>query len=183
MKSGNMSRIGKQSTVIPAGVEVSITGSVISVKGKAGELQRKIHEDVAIVVEGNSVVVTPKNDTHSAQALWGTFSSHVQNMVTGVSTPFEKKLLVEGIGFKVDFNGTKLILNVGFSHPVEIEVPAGVEVAVVKNEITITGADKEAVGQFAADIRLVKKPEPYKGKGIRYSDEIVRRKEGKRASA
>lgn len=178
-----MSRIGKQSTVIPAGVEVSITDGVISVKGTGGELQKNIHDDVAIVVEGDSVVVTPKNDTRSAQAMWGTFSSHVQNMVTGVHTPFEKKLIVEGVGFKVDLNGSKLVLNVGFSHPVEVDVPTDIAVSVEKNEITVKGPNKEAVGQFAADVRAIKKPEPYKGKGIRYSDEVVRRKEGKRAAA
>ena len=178
-----MSRIGKQPIVIPAGTEVSVTDNVISVKGKGGELQKNLHDDVSIVVEGDSVVVTPKNETRAAQALWGTFSSHMKNMISGVNTPFEKKLFVEGVGFKVDLSGSKLVLNVGFSHPVEIMVPEELDVSVEKNEITIKGANKEVVGQFAADVRSTKKPEPYKGKGIRYHDEVIRRKEGKRATA
>ncbi|QSH39266.1 50S ribosomal protein L6 [Candidatus Kaiserbacteria bacterium] len=178
-----MSRIGKQAIVIPAGVEVSITDNVISVKGKGGELQKNLHDDVSIVVDGEAVVVTPKNETRAAQALWGTFSSHMRNMIDGVNTPFEKKLLVEGVGFKVDLSGSKLVLNVGFSHPIEMIVPDGLDVSVEKNEITIKGANKETVGQFAANVRANKKPEPYKGKGIRYHDEVVRRKEGKRATA
>lgn len=178
-----MSRIGKQPIVIPAGVEVSITDNVISVKGKGGELKKNLHDDVSIVVEGDAVVVTPKNESRAAQALWGTFSSHMKNMISGVTTPFEKKLLVEGVGFKVDLSGSKLVLNVGFSHPVEMIVPEGLDVSVEKNEVTIKGANKEVVGQFAADVRATKKPEPYKGKGIRYHDEVIRRKEGKRATA
>ena len=178
-----MSRIGKQPITLPAGTEVAITDGVISVKGKGGELRKKLHNEVSIVVDGDSVVVTPQNESRAAQALWGTFSSHVQNMIAGVNTPFEKKLMVEGVGFKVDLNGSKLVLNVGFSHPVEIEVPEDLDVTVEKNEITIKGINKESVGQFAADVRATKKPEPYKGKGIRYSDEVVRRKEGKRAAA
>ncbi|MAJ97348.1 50S ribosomal protein L6 [bacterium] len=178
-----MSRIGKQAIVIPAGTEVSVTDNVISVRGKGGELQKKLHDDVSIVVKGDSVIVTPKNETRTAQALWGTFSSHMKNMIDGVNTPFEKKLIVEGVGFKVDLNGSKLVLNIGFSHPVEMTVPENIDVSVEKNEITIKGANKEAVGQFAADVRANKKPEPYKGKGVRYSDEVVRRKEGKRATA
>lgn len=178
-----MSRIGKQSITIPAGTEVSVSDGVISVKGKGGELRKKLHSDVVIAVEGDSVSVNPANETRSAQAMWGTFASHVQNMVRGVNEPFEKKLIVEGVGYKVNLNGSTLVLDVGFSHSVEVAVPEGVEVAVEKNEVSIKGANKEVVGQFAADVRAVKKPEPYKGKGIRYDTEVVRRKEGKRATA
>lgn len=178
-----MSRIGKQPITIPAGTEVTISDGVFVVKGKGGELRKKLHADVEVKVEGDSVIVTPANETRSAQALWGTFASHIQNMIAGVNEPFEKKLLVEGVGYKVNLNGKTLVLDVGFSHSVEVEVPEGLEVAVEKNEISIKGADKEKVGQFAADVRATKKPEPYKGKGVRYEDEVVRRKEGKRAVA
>lgn len=178
-----MSRIGKQPIEIPAGTEVTVSEGLLTVKGKGGELTKKLHSDVVVTVEGSQVVVTPANDSRQAQALWGTFASHVRNMVTGVNEPYEKKLSVEGVGYKVSLEGSKLVLNVGFSHSVEVEVPEGVAVEVEKNEINIKGANKETVGQFAANVRAVKKPEPYKGKGIRYSDEIVRRKEGKRAAA
>lgn len=178
-----MSRIGKQPITIPAGTEVNVSDGVIAVKGKGGELRKKLHSDIVVTVENDAVIVAPANDSRSAQALWGTFASHVQNMVQGVNEPFEKKLLVEGVGYKVNLNGSTLVLEVGFSHSVEVAVPEGITVAVEKNEITITGIDKEAVGQFAANVRAVKKPEPYKGKGVRYSDEVVRRKEGKRAVA
>ena len=184
LKFGNyMSRIGKQTISVPAGTTVTVADGVVAVAGKGGELRKRIHKDVAITVDGDTVTVTPNNETPLALALWGTFSSHVQNMVTGVNEPFVKKLLVEGVGYKVDLTGSTLKLSVGFSHPVLVTVPEGVEVIVEKNEITIKGASKEAVGQFAADVRAIKKPEPYKGKGIRYSDEIVKRKEGKRAGA
>lgn len=178
-----MSRIGKQPIAIPSGTEVHVSEGILTVKGKGGELQKELHEDIAIEVNGSEVVVTPTNETRQAQALWGTFASHVRNMVTGVNEPYEKKLVVEGVGYRVALEGKKLVLNVGFSHSVEVAVPEGVKVVVEKNEISIKGANKETVGQFAANVRAVKKPEPYKGKGIRYSDEIVRRKEGKRATA
>jgi len=178
-----MSRIGKQPIEIPAGTEVTISDGILTVKGKGGELSKKIHSDVIIKVEGTEAVVSPANDSRQAQAMWGTFASHVRNMVTGVNEPYEKKLSVEGIGYKVALEGSKLVLSVGFSHTVDIAVPEGVTVEVEKNEISIKGANKEVVGQFAADIRAIKKPEPYKGKGIRYTDEVVRRKEGKRAAA
>ena len=178
-----MSRIGKQPTTIPAGTEVTISDGVVAVKGKGGELRKKLHKDVVVTIDGDTVTVTPANESRSAQALWGTFSSHIQNMVAGVNEPFEKKLVVEGVGYKVNLNGKTLVLDVGFSHSVEVSVPEDLDVEVEKNEITIKGADKEKVGQFAADVRAVKKPEPYKGKGVRYGDEVVRRKEGKRAVA
>jgi len=178
-----MSRIGKQPIEIPTGTEVTISEGILTVKGKGGELSKKLHEDVTVKVEGTEVVVTPANETRQAQALWGTFASHVRNMVTGVNEPYTKKLSVEGVGYKVALEGSKIVLNVGFSHQVEVVIPEGVEVEVEKNVISIKGANKEVVGQFAANVRAVKKPEPYKGKGIRYSDEVVRRKEGKRAAA
>ncbi|MAZ67344.1 50S ribosomal protein L6 [bacterium] len=178
-----MSRIGKQPITIPAGTEVAISDGVLSVKGRGGELRRRLHSDVDVTVEGDTVTVTPSNETRSAHAMWGTFASHIRNMVEGVNNPFEKRLLVEGVGFKVNLNGDTLVLDVGFSHSVEVRVPEGLEVTVDKNEISIKGADKEQVGQFAADVRATKKPEPYKGKGVRYEGEVIRRKEGKRAVA
>lgn len=178
-----MSRIGKQPNTIPSGTEVTISDGVVCVKGKGGELRKKLHSDVVVSVEDNAVIVNPANESRSAQAMWGTFASHIRNMIQGVNEPFEKQLIVEGVGFKVNLNGSNLVLEVGFSHPVELNVPEGLDISVEKNQITIKGIDKELVGQFAADVRAVKKPEPYKGKGIRYSDEVIRRKEGKRATA
>ena len=183
LKSGKrMSRIGKQTITVPAGTDVNVADGVVAVKGKGGELRKKVNSLVNITVADGTVAVNPVDESRAAHAMWGTFASHVQNMIQGVNEGFEKKLIVEGVGFKVNLNGKTLVLEVGFSHSVEMEVPEGVEVIVEKNEITIKGADKEQVGQFAANVRAVKKPEPYKGKGIRYSDEVVRRKEGKRAA-
>lgn len=176
-----MSRIGKQPIAIPQGTDVTVSDGVVAVKGKGGELRRQLHSAVHVSVADGAVSVAPSDDSREAQALWGTFASHIGNMVAGVNEPFVKKLIVEGVGYKVALNGSTLTLDVGFSHSVDVTVPEGIAVSVEKNEITISGIDKDAVGQFAADVRRVKKPEPYKGKGIRYADEVVRRKEGKRA--
>lgn len=176
-----MSRLGKIPTQLPAGTEVTVADGVIAVKGKGGELRKQLRDEVVVEVKDGAVHVTPRDDTREARTMWGTFAAHIRNMVAGVNEPFVKKLSVEGVGYKVALNGNKLDLNVGFSHPVSMEVPENLTVEVEKNEITIKGINKEEVGQFAADVRAVKKPEPYKGKGIRYSDEVVRRKEGKRA--
>ncbi len=178
-----MSRVGKQELKIPAGTEVSVVDGVLTVKGKGGTLTRDIDKNVTIVVEGDQVKVSPVNETKLATALWGTFSSHVKNMIDGVNTPFVKELVVEGVGFKVALNGKTLNLKVGFSHDVNFEIPEGITVEVEKTNIKISGIDKEAIGQFAAVVRASKKPEPYKGKGIRYIDEVIRRKQGKRAAA
>jgi large subunit ribosomal protein L6 len=178
-----MSRIGKQHITIPQGTEVSVADGVVVVKGKGGELRRKLNPAINVVVANETVEVNPTSSTLEARALWGTFSSHIKNMVAGVNEPFEKKLVIEGIGYKVNLQGDTMVLDVGFSHSIEVKIPEGVSVSVEKNEVTISGSDKEKVGQFAADVRAIKKPEPYKGKGIRYYDEVVRRKEGKRAVA
>jgi len=178
-----MSRVGKQALNIPAGTEVSIAEGVLTVKGKGGTLTRPVSSQVTITVEGTEVKVVAANSSKLANALWGTFSSHIKNMIEGVNTPFVKELVVEGIGFKVALNGKTLNLKVGYSHDVNFEVPEGVTVEVEKTNIKIISPDKELVGQFAAEIRASKKPEPYKGKGIRYSDEVIRRKQGKRAAA
>ena len=178
-----MSRLGKKAILIPAGTDVSISDGGFSVKGKGGTLTKELHPAIALTIADGAVSVEPKTKTRLARALWGTYAAHVKNMIKGVNEPFSKKLLVEGIGFRVEMAGTKLKFGLGFSHPVFIDIPEGVKVIVEKNTITISGADKEVVGQFAANVRSLKKPEPYKGKGIRYDDEVIRRKEGKKAGA
>ena len=176
-----MSRIGKQPITIPDKTEVSISDGILSVKGPLGKLTRKVRNDVKIEVVGQEVVVTLVKKTRLARALWGTYASHIDNMVHGVNELFEKKLVVEGVGYRVELSGGELTLNMGYSHPVKLTVPEGIEVQVLKNTINIKGSDKEVVGQFAAEVRSVRKPEPYKGKGIRYHDEVIRRKQGKKA--
>ena len=178
-----MSRIGKNPIKIPAGTEVSVASSELTVKGKGGTLKKMVHPAVTIEVANGEVTVTPKEGSRVARALWGTYAAHVRNMMAGVNTPFVKKLQVEGIGYRAELSGKQLKLQVGFSHPVLLTVPANITTVVEKNIITVSGADKEAVGEFAATIRAVKKPEPYKGKGIRYEGEVVRMKQGKKAAA
>lgn len=177
-----MSRIGKQEIKIPAGTEVSVSDDVVTVKGKGGTLTKTVHSAVKIAVENGVVTVTPTNNSKLARSLWGTYASHIKNMIAGVNTPFVKKLQVEGIGYRAELSGKNLKLLVGFSHPVMVEVPDGITAAVEKNIISVSGPDKEAVGQFAASVRELKKPEPYKGKGIRYEGEVVRMKQGKKAA-
>jgi large subunit ribosomal protein L6 len=176
-----MSRIGKQQIKIPEKTEVTVSDGIVSVKGPLGGLSRVFKPEIKIKVEDGKIVLTPVKDDIGTRALWGTYASHISNMVTGVNKVFEKKLIVEGIGFRSEISGDNLTLSVGFSHPVKIAIPKNLKASVEKNIISISGSDKEAVGQFAASVRAVKKPEPYKGKGIRYEDEIVRRKQGKRA--
>jgi large subunit ribosomal protein L6 len=176
-----MSRLGKQVATIPSGVEVSATDTELTVKGPKATLTRSIHPDVKIEVGTDGVSVTPQNETKQARSLWGTFAAHVKNMIHGVSQGFEKKLEIEGVGYRAEMKGNTLVLNVGFSHPVELEVPEGLEATVEKNVITLTGANNEVLGQFAANVREVRPPEPYKGKGIRYQGEYIIRKQGKKA--
>jgi len=178
-----MSRIGKQSIAIPAGTDVSVSTDAITVKGKGGTLVKPLHPAVKVAVANGTANVEPANSSRLARALWGTYAAHLKNMVAGVNTPFVKKLQVEGIGFKAEVSGKNLKLALGFSHPVLVTIPEGVTTVVEKNIITITGADKEKVGQFAASVRELKKPEPYKGKGIRYEGETIIRKQGKKAAA
>jgi len=179
-----MSRIGKQNINIPSGTEVAVQNGEVTVKGPKGSLSRMFRPDVSIVVEGNEVALSPaKSGSVQARALWGTYASHIKNMVRGVSEPYVKTLIIEGVGFKVEVQGKKLTMNLGFSHPVELEIPEGLTVTVEKEKITVSGIDKENVGHFSATVRSKKKPEPYKGKGIRYEGEIVRRKQGKKAAA
>jgi large subunit ribosomal protein L6 len=178
-----MSRTGKKSITVPAGTEIKIGVAEVTVKGKGGTLTKSVHPAVKIAVENNEVTVTPANNSRLAKALWGTYAAHMRNMISGVNTPFIKKLQVEGIGFRAELTGKTLKLTVGFSHPVIVTIPEGLTVAIDKNIITVSGADKEAVGEFSATVRATKKPEPYKGKGIRYEGEVVRMKAGKKVAA
>ena len=177
-----MSRIGKKGATIPTGTTVTQNDTVVTVKGPLGELSRDFKGPVEIKVDGATVVVTPKNNSKEARSLWGTYASHMVNMVAGVNKAFEKKLIIEGVGYKVEAQGKTLVFSLGFSHKVPMEIPADVKVLVEKNNLTISSINKESVGQFAAQIRANKKPEPYKGKGIRYSDEVIRRKQGKKSA-
>jgi len=175
-----MSRIGKKPIEIPAGVTVTIAGSDVTVKGPKGELTRTFNSDITIALEDNILTVTRPSDAKNHRALHGTTRALISNMVEGVSAGFEKSLELIGVGYRAQKQGTKLVLNVGYSHPVEIEPEAGIEVEVPSNtKIIIKGASKERVGALAANVRDVRPPEPYKGKGIRYTGEVVRRKEGK----
>lgn len=178
-----MSHIGKKGITISEKVDVSISGGLVAVKGPLGEIKRNFDlSDVEIGKNGQNLSVKLKSNPKN-KAVWGTLTSHISNMIKGVSAGFEKKLLIEGVGFKAQTEGNKLSLSVGLSHPVKMEIPDGVKVKVEKNLISISGFDKEKVGQFAADVRSVKKPEPYKGTGIKYENEIIRRKAGKKAAA
>src|SRR3989344_2477723 len=177
-----MSRIGKKIITLPEKTEIKISGHSVSVKGPLGELSRVLHPMIEIKIDGKVVTVHPKKITLESRALWGTYASHITNMISGVNVPFEKKLILEGIGFKSEVNGNKINLALGFSHPVVVEIPEGLKVTADKNIITVSGSDKEAVGQFASILRSLKKPEPYKGKGMRYSDEIIKRKQGKKTA-
>lgn len=175
-----MSRIGKKPIELNDKTQVTVSENEIIVKGPLGELKATYLPVVDIKVEDNLVTLTPKDDTIKTNALWGTYSSIISNMVLGVNQEYEKNLIIEGIGYRAEVKGDKVVLNVGFSHQVEIKIPEGVKVEVEKEKIKITGIDKQAVGELAAVIRATKKPEPYKGKGIRYADETIRRKEGKK---
>lgn len=177
-----MSRLGKKPIAIPEKTEVKISGNTLSVKGPLGELKRDLRSNVLISIEGDKIVLSPKNNSIETKALWGTYSAHIKNMLSGVNQAFVKKLIIEGIGFKSEVKGDNLVLNLGFSHQVPVKIPSGLKVTAEKNVITISGINKEGVGQFAASIRDLKKPEPYKGKGIRYENEVIRRKEGKKVA-
>jgi large subunit ribosomal protein L6 len=177
-----MSRLGKQQLNIPTGTNVEMTGAFMTVKGPKGILTREFLPNVEIKLDGNTVTFAPKGDDKFSYALWGTYASHVKNMIKGVNEPYTKKLILEGVGFKSDVKGKNLELALGFSHPVIVPVSEGLTVTAEKNLITITGIDKELVGQFAAKVRALKKPEPYKGKGFRYDTEVIRRKQGKKTA-
>ncbi len=175
-----MSRLAKKPISIGK-TAVSVAGGVLSVKGAKGTLTKRIHPSIDVAVGETGVLITPNDRSHLAKALTGTFASHVKNMVQGVETPYTKKLILEGVGYRVEMRGKELVLTVGFSHTVSLRIPEDVTVTVEKNNITLTSPNKESVGQFSANVRKVKPPEPYLGKGIRYDDEVIRRKQGKKA--
>lgn len=177
-----MSRLGKRPIAIPQNTEVTVVDGLVTVKGPKGELKLAYRPAVKISITDEGVFLEPAKDNVESNSLWGTYASEIRSMLQGVNEHFEKKLIIEGVGFKSEMNGTTLKMALGFSHPVLMEVPEGLTCTAEKNVLTISGASKERVGQFAAVVRAKKKPEPYKGKGIRYSDEVVRRKEGKKAS-
>lgn len=175
-----MSRIGKRTITLPEKTEIQIIGDKILVTGPLGELTKVLHPAIEVKVDGQEASVSLKK-TSGTSALWGAYASHITNMVSGVNKMFEKKLILDGIGFKSDVRGQELHLALGFSHPVVVAIPQGIKVVTEKNTIAISGTDKEQVGQFASKVRSLKKPEPYKGKGMRYSDEMIRRKQGKKS--
>lgn len=175
-----MSRIGKQPIAVPQGVEVKMEGSVISVKGPKGQLQRTLNPEMKVTVENGQILVARPSDEKNHRALHGLTRTLITNMVQGVTNGFEKSLDIVGVGYRAAKQGKKLVLTIGYSHPIEIEPEAGLEIEVPNpNKIVVKGADKEKVGQLAANIRFVRPPEPYKGKGIKYTDERIRMKVGK----
>ncbi|HBB38368.1 MAG: 50S ribosomal protein L6 [Candidatus Magasanikbacteria bacterium GW2011_GWD2_43_18] len=179
-----MSRIGKKTIEIPQGVTVTIANDVVKVQGPKGTLERRIHPLVSVSVTDNVVAVdVVQKEEKKERSLWGTFGAHIRNMIEGVTTGFKKELEVNGVGYKVAMQGTDLKLDLGFSHPVIYKIPATVQASVEKNVMTLVSADKELLGATAAEIRSIRKPEPYKGKGIKYMEEQIRRKAGKAAKA
>ena len=176
-----MSRVAKAPVVVPAGVTITLSGQDITVKGPVGELSRTIHSDVVVSQEENNIITNIVADVKGAWAQAGTTRALISNMVEGVSKGFEKKLVLQGVGYRAKAAGKSLDLSLGFSHPIKHAIPEGITCETPsQTEITLKGADKQLVGQTAADIRSYRKPEPYKGKGIRYADENVRRKEAKK---
>ena len=178
-----MSRIGNRKLVLPEGVTLTVENNVVTVKGSKGELTLDIPNLVEVKIDGNEVTTEVKNDSKQANILVGTTNSHINNMIIGVSKGYEKGLEAQGVGYRFNVAGTKITISAGYSHPVVMECPKGISVEQVSNtEITLKGIDKQKVNEFAANVRKVRQPEPYKGKGIRYKGEYVRRKEGKKAA-
>ncbi|MFA6404991.1 MAG: 50S ribosomal protein L6 [Candidatus Paceibacterota bacterium] len=177
-----MSRIAKKPITLPPKTEASFVDGIFTVKGPLGEIKKEFRDEVSIKIDNNTVIFEPAKDTLLAKSLWGSYASHAKNMIAGVNKLYEKKLIIEGIGFKADVKGKDLVLNVGFSHPVNIPIPTDLKIVCEKSNITVSGIDSEKVGQMSAVIRATKKPEPYLGKGIRYADEIIRRKQGKKTA-
>jgi len=179
-----MSRVGKKIINIPPKVEIQATDGFVIVKGSKGELKQALHPWVSFEIKENKLMVDVSNkDDKNAKALWGTYRQLINNMIIGVTIGFEKKLEINGVGFKAQSAGQNLTLNVGYSHTVEFVAPKGITILVDKNVIIISGIDKQLVGEISAQIRKVKKPEPYKGKGIKYIDEVINRKAGKQGKA
>ncbi|WP_428683598.1 50S ribosomal protein L6 [Reyranella sp.] len=176
-----MSRVGKNPVVIPAGVTIELKGQHLKAKGKRGELQLVVHDDVSIAKEGEGLVFKPRNDSRRARMQWGTARNLASNVIRGVSDGFTINLEINGVGYRAAADAKMLKMQLGFSHDVEIPIPAGIQIKALKpTEIEISGSDRQRVGQIAAEIRSLRPPEPYKGKGIKYSTETIRRKEGKK---
>ena len=176
-----MSRVGKKPVTVPSGVTANVQGQTVSVKGPKGTLSFVVDENVAVVMDKGAIKVDPRNETKRARALWGTSRSLIDNMVTGVTKGFEKKLEINGVGYRAAVQGKNLQLALGYSHDVVYPIPEGITVATPKpTEIVVSGIDLRQVGQVAAEIRKYRAPEPYKGKGVKYSDEFIFRKEGKK---
>ena len=177
----NMSRVGKQPVILPHGVDINILNNSILVKGKKGELKNSFPDSVKIVKEDNKIVVSPVNNTKSAKGAWGLIRTIINNMILGVEEGFTKNLVINGVGYRASVGEGILTLQLGYSHDIKLAIPNDLEVKCTKpTEISISGIDKQKVGQFASEVRALRKPEPYKGKGVRYSDEVIRRKEGKK---
>ena len=177
-----MSRIGKQEIIIPTGVTVEITGGILTVKGQKGELKKDIKDEIRFNIIDGKITSEPIRNDKFSRALWGTYMSHLKNMIKGVQEGFTKKLLIEGVGHKWEVKGEKLQLNIGFSHLVFLDIPKGISVIADKVSLVVSGINKEAVASFAMVVRKQKTGEPYKGKGIRYFGEILRRKQGKKSA-
>lgn len=176
-----MSRVGKKPVAIPSGVTAAVEGQTVKVKGSKGELSFIVPDLVEVKHADGSIAVTPRNETKQARAMWGMSRAQVANLVKGVTTGYEKKLEINGVGYKAAVAGTVLKLNLGYSHDVDYAIPKGIQIVTPKpTEIIITGIDKQKVGQTAAEIRKVRGPEPYQGKGVKYADEFIFRKEGKK---
>lgn len=176
-----MSRLAKKPIILPAGTDAYFSGGVLTVKGPLGSLQKSFKGGIAVDIKDKAMTISVDTKVVLDNALLGTYVSHAKNMVAGVQKLYEKKLIVEGIGFKADVKGKDLVLAVGFSHSVSVPIPTSLKVTSEKNTVTVSGIDAEEVGQFSAKVRAVKKPEPYLGKGIRYVDEVIRKKQGKKA--
>jgi len=176
-----MSRVGNRIISIPTGVTVSVDGNTVTVKGPKGELSTVINENITVNINENEITLTRKNDNY--KNFHGTANANINNMIVGVTNGFEKKLESVGVGYRFQLKGAQLVVTAGYSHPVNVDIPAGITLEVPSNtELFVRGIDKQLVGEFAANVRKIRKPEPYKGKGIRYADEHIRRKEGKKAS-
>jgi len=178
-----MSRIGKQPITIPEGTEIEIKeDNTVIIRGKKGEIQEKVSPEILVEEKEGRLYIKPKRNENKVKALWGLWRALLQNAVLGVNNGFEKKLEIKGVGYTAALEGNKIRLEVGYSHPVYLDIPEGIEVSVQKNVISVSGINKQKVGEFAAKIRKVRPPEPYKGKGIRYFGEKIRMKEGKKAA-
>ena len=178
-----MSRIGNRVLAIPENVTVVVSSNVVTVKGPKGELNLTLDKRINVEVKDNTVVVTRINETIPARKMHGTTNANITNMIKGVTEGYKKDLEIVGVGYRFNLKGNTLVINAGYSHPVEMEIPAGLKLEAISNtEISVSGINKELVGEFSANIRKVRQPEPYKGKGIRYKDEYIRRKEGKKAA-